>query len=139
MPDVFSKEKRSEVMSVIRSKNTKPEIILRKTLHRLGYRFRLHVKTLPGRPDIVLPKYRTVIQVYGCFWHGHDCADGHLPKSNLVYWEPKLRKNKHRDRIVEHALRNEGWNVVIIWECEIMKQDVFVNQIDRITRILKTK
>ena len=139
MPDVFSKEKRSEIMRAIRSKNTKPEIILRKVLHRLGYRFRIHVVKLPGKPDIVLPKYRTLIQVRGCFWHGHNCIDGHLPKSNREYWKPKLIKNKQRDRRIDAALKNIGWNVIEVWECEIMRQNELKKQIGRIIRILHRK
>lgn len=139
MADIFSKEKRSEVMRLISSKNTKPEIVLRKALHRLGYRFRLHVKSLPGKPDIVLPKYDTVIQVRGCFWHGHNCIDGHVPKSNVEYWKPKLVKNKQRDLKNDLALRNIGWIVIVIWECTIMRQSSRLKQINRICRILEAK
>src|SRR5271157_2151848 len=88
---------RSAMMSRIRSKDTKPEILVRKALHRLGFRFRLHIPDLPGHPDIVLPKFGTIIQVKGCFWHGHTCRDGRLPKSNREYWVPKLLRNKERD------------------------------------------
>ena len=139
MADVFSKKKRSDVMSRIGSKNTKPEVVLRKALHRLGYRFRLHAKTLPGKPDIVFPKYHTVIQVHGCFWHGHNCIDGHLPKSNEEYWKPKLLKNKQRDRINDRALRNAGWTVIVVWECTIMSQKELIKQVDRIRRILQNR
>lgn len=139
MTDVFSKERRSEIMSHIGSKNTKPEILIRKALHHSGYRFRLHVKTLPGKPDIVLPKYRTAIQVRGCFWHGHDCIDGHLPKSNKEYWEPKLLKTKRRDRTNDRALRLEGWSVIIVWECRIQTEKGLAKQVDRICQLLQNK
>ena len=139
MADVFSKKKRSDIMSRIGSKNTKPEVVLRKALHRLGYRYRLHEKTLPGKPDIVLPKYHTVIQVRGCFWHGHNCIDGHIPKSNEGYWNQKLLKNKQRDRVNDRELRNAGWTVIVVWECTIMSQKGLINQVNRIRRILQNK
>lgn len=112
---------RSANMSRIRSTDTKPEMLVRKALHKLGFRFRLHVRDLPGRPDIVLPKYRTVIQVKGCFWHGHDCPDGRLPKSNREYWVPKLTRNRERDKSNERKLRKLGWSVHCLWECHIFK------------------
>jgi len=130
--DVFSPKKRSEVMSAIRSKNTKPEIRVRSELHRKGYRFRLHVKDLPGKPDLVLPRYCTAIQVRGCFWHGHTCSDGHLPKSRQEYWIPKLEKNKLRDSQRDTELRNLGWSVLVIWECECSEANI-KKTIDRIT------
>ena len=105
---------RSMMMSRIRSKDTKPEMLVRKALHRLGFRFRLHVRDLPGRPDIVLPKYGVVIQVKGCFWHGHTCRDGRLPKSNRGYWVPKLLGNKERDIYNERKFRRMGWSVRIL-------------------------
>ena len=98
MTDVYSGEVRSRVMSRIRKRDTKPEIAVRRVLHRLGYRFRLHRQDLPGVPDIVLPKHNTVILVHGCFWHQHTCPLGKLPKSNKSYWLPKLRRNCRRDR-----------------------------------------
>jgi len=110
---------RSANMSRIRSKDTKPEMLVRKALHRLGFRFRLHVRELPGKPDIVLPKYRTVIQVKGCFWHGHTCIDGRLPKSNRDYWVPKLLRNRMRDISNDRKLRRLGWSVRNLWECRI--------------------
>jgi len=110
---------RSAMMSRIRSKDTKPEMLVRKALHRLGFRFRLHVRGLPGKPDIVLPKYGTVIQVKGCFWHGHTCIDGRIPKSNRDYWVPKLAKNKERDLANGRKLRRLGWSVRSLWECRV--------------------
>lgn len=112
---------RSANMSRIRSKDTKPEMLVRRALHRLGFRFRLHVRGLPGCPDIVLPKYRTVIQVKGCFWHGHTCRDGRLPKSNRAYWVPKLLQNQKRDHANDRKLRRLGWSVHSIWECRAFK------------------
>lgn len=114
---------RSAQMSLIRSTNTKPEILVRRTLHSLGYRFRLHVRNLPGTPDIVLPKYRMVIQVKGCFWHGHNCRGGRKPKSNLEYWIPKLESNSQRDKQNERRLRRLGWSVYTVWECQLRKLD----------------
>lgn len=119
---MFTIEKRSDVMRQIRSKNTKPEVALRSALHREGFRFRLHVKGLPGRPDIVLPKWKIAIQVRGCFWHSHVCHDGHLPKSNQLYWKTKLARNQERDKEVDKQLRACGWKVMVVWECELQNQ-----------------
>jgi len=120
--DVWTTAKRSEVMSKIKSGNTKPEIILRKALFSKGYRFRLHQKSLPGKPDIILPKYRTVIFVHGCFWHYHQsCWEGKIPKSNTSFWKGKLARNIERDQQNEIKLTAIGWQVVIVWECEIEK------------------
>lgn len=118
-PQVKTTPARSANMARIRSTDTKPEMVVRKALHRLGFRFRLHVPHLPGRPDIVLPKYRTVIQVKGCFWHGHNCPDGRLPKTNREYWVPKLTRNRERDRASEAKLRRLGWSVHCLWECSV--------------------
>lgn len=121
--DIWSKEKRSLVMSKIRSKDTKPEIILRSELHKLGYRFRIHKKDLPGKPDIVLPKYKTVIFVHGCFWHYHkNCQEGRIPNTNSKFWKEKLFKNIERDKNHQSSCKNLGWKVLIIWECEIEKK-----------------
>lgn len=117
MVDVFTPEKRSQVMRKIRSVDTKPEIMIRRALHHRGYRFRLHDNRLPGKPDIVLKKFSAVIQVRGCFWHGHDCNDGHSPKTHRSYWVPKLAKNKERDSINDKLLEEAGWDVIVVWEC----------------------
>ncbi len=106
-------------MSKIRSKNTAPEILVRKHLHSLGYRFRLHDKKLPGKPDIVLKKHRTAIQVRGCFWHQHGCKFSNSPKSNTSYWLPKLEKNKERDKLNDKKIKKLGWKLIVIWECMI--------------------
>ena len=111
-------------MSLIRSSDTKPELIVRSLLHRMGYRFRLHVKNLPGKPDIVLPKYSTVIFVHGCFWHGHlGCRRSNKPKSNQDYWIPKIESNKARDKKHALALSQAGWRVLAVWECAVKDLD----------------
>ena len=108
------------MMSKIRSKNTKPEIILRSALHQLGFRFRLHKSDLPGKPDIVLPKYNTVIFVNGCFWHYHkDCSEGRIPNTNTKFWREKLKRNEERDKKKQTTLKKKGWHVLIVWECEL--------------------
>lgn len=121
--DIWSKEKRSEVMSKIRSKDTKPERILRSALHRSGYRFRLNKKDLPGKPDIVLPKYKTVIFVHGCFWHFHkDCREGRIPSTNSKFWKEKISKTVERDGRNNLNCISLGWKVLTFWECEIEKK-----------------
>lgn len=121
--DIWSKQKRSQVMSKIRGKNTKPEMLLRSRIFRDGFRYRIHVNNLPGKPDIVLPKYKTVIFVHGCFWHYHrECKEGRIPPTNTVFWHSKLQRNVERDDLNNEALKKMGWNVIIVWECEIEKQ-----------------
>lgn len=111
-------------MRAVKSSNTKPELALRKALHALGYRYRLYVKDLPGKPDLVFPKYRTVIFVHGCFWHGHACKRGaRTPKSNVDYWVEKIARNKARDRKNAAALRKLGWGVITLWECQLKTLD----------------
>ena len=110
-------------MSKISSKDTKPEILVRKFLFSKGFRYRINVKTLPGKPDIVLPKYKTIIFVNGCFWHGHNCKKGKLPSSNTDFWKEKLFNNKERDAKNSDLLVKLGWKVIIIWQCEISKID----------------
>ncbi len=120
MADVHNKEIRSYNMSRIRSKNTQPEIQLRRVLHANGFRFRLHYKDLPGSPDIVLPKYRTVIFVHGCFWHNHkNCRFAKFPATNKTYWTPKLLNNIKRDDKNRLALKKAGWKVIRIWTCRL--------------------
>lgn len=118
--DTLTKAERSRLMSRVRSKDTKPERVVRSVLHHLGFRFRLHRRDLPGRPDVVLPKWRTVVLVHGCFWHGCTKCDRGLrrPKSNPVFWSEKLEQNRARDARVTARLRDLGWNVLTIWECE---------------------
>lgn len=123
MTDIWSKDKRSKVMSKIRGTNTKPEIVLRKELYKLGYRYRINDKKLSGKPDIVLRKYKTVIFVNGCFWHYHkECNEGKIPKTNSKFWEDKLQKNILRDILNKQELEALGWQVIVIWECEIEKK-----------------
>ena len=127
MPDQVSKARRSEIMRGIRRENTRPEILVRRRLHRLGYRFRLHRKDLPGSPDIVLPKYRLVVFVHGCFWHGcESCYRGaRVPQNNRDYWLAKVRRNRLRDLRSAEQLEAGGWKVVVVWECE-------TNDLDRL-------
>jgi DNA mismatch endonuclease, patch repair protein len=108
-------------MSQIRSRNTAPEMWVRSLLHRLGYRFRIHRKDLPGRPDVVLPRHRKVVMVHGCFWHGHCCSIASLPKSNTGYWHEKIERNRARDRRNVEALKCMGWSVLELWECDVRK------------------
>ena len=113
-------EQRSRNMSAIKSKNTKPEIAVRKLLHSMGYRFRLHRKDLPGSPDIVLPKYKTVIFVHGCFWHRHEnCKYASNPKTRKEFWESKFKANVKRDLEIQEKIKNIGWQSSVIWECEL--------------------
>ena len=117
--DILTKEHRSWNMAQIRGKDTKPERIVRSVLHRLGARFRLHRKDLPGNPDIVLPRYGLVVFVHGCFWHRHPrCKYAYTPKSRLEFWIPRFEQNVKRDKKVRRQLRRLGWNVIVVWECE---------------------
>lgn len=119
MVDSLTRAKRSWNMSRIKSGNTKPEKVVRSLLHAMGYRFRLHRKDLPGKPDVVLPKYKTVIFIHGCFWHRHDgCKNATMPKTNTEFWENKLSQNIDRDRKKQLNLERLGWKVIVIWECE---------------------
>lgn len=123
-------------MSHIRSKNTKPEQLVRQALWHNGFRYRLHVKSLPGKPDIVLPKYRTVIFINGCFWHGHEgCRYYVIPKTNTSFWQDKITSNKARDVRDGSALKESGWRVVTIWECEL-KKGVIEGTIERLLKFL---
>ena len=119
MTDVFSKRKRKWVMSRIHGRDTEPERLVRSFLHKHGFRFRLHRRDLPGVPDIVLPKYRTVIFVHGCFWHSHSCRDGRRPSSNTDYWEQKLDRNAKRDARNIRSLRRLGWSCLTVWACKL--------------------
>ena len=121
MADTKTPAERSENMSRIRSTNTKPEEIVRKYLFSHGFRYRKNDKRYPGKPDIVLPKYRTIIFVNGCFWHMHGCSRSRLPRSNEEYWKPKIERNIKRDAENKQKLEVAGWNVIIVWECELKK------------------
>ena len=121
MPDTISREQRSENMRRIRGENMKPEMLVRKLSHQMGYRHRLHGKNLPGKPDLVYPGRRKAIFVHGCFWHQHgdpDCKIARRPKSNLDYWNPKLDRNMQRDARNQEILEEMGWKYMIVWECE---------------------
>lgn len=127
MKDRLTKARRSWNMSRIKGKNTGPEKVVRSLLHRMGYRFRLHVKDLPGKPDIVLPRYRTVIFVHGCFWHRHrGCRNCTTPTNNREFWVNKLEGNVERDRLHTRTLKKLGWKVVVVWECEVEEKPTAV-------------
>jgi len=127
MTDTLTKEQRSWVMGRIRGKNTKPEIMVRSLLHRMGYRFRINRRDLPGRPDIVLPKYRTVVFVHGCFWHRHPgCRDASMPKTRRKYWRDKFAGNVERDKRNARKLRQAGWSVLTVWSCQVKKDPLKV-------------
>jgi len=119
MVDVVDSATRSRMMSGIRSKNTKPEIVVRKGLHASGFRYRLHAPEIPGKPDLVLPKYRALIVVHGCFWHGHDCRHFKKPGTNAIFWAQKIEQNQQRDKRNLAIQRNRGWRCLVVWECAI--------------------
>ncbi len=120
MADNLAKEVRSYIMSQIRSKDTKPELLVRSFLHKSGYRYRLHRKDIPGRPDIVLPKYRTVIFVHGCFWHAHHgCSFFRMPRTRTEWWKAKLHRNRRRDRLAVKEVEKTGWKAITLWECDL--------------------
>jgi DNA mismatch endonuclease (patch repair protein) len=119
--DVFTREKRSAVMAAIRAKDTKPEIAIRRAIHAIGFRFRLHDPRLPGRPDIVIRRLMAIVQVKGCFWHGHHCLKGRVPGVNRPYWLDKISGNRARDRRNERRLRAMGWSVQTVWECRVRR------------------
>jgi DNA mismatch endonuclease (patch repair protein) len=132
MVDRVSKEIRSKNMKQIRSGDTGPEMRVRRILHRLGYRYRLHVRVLPGCPDLVFPGRKKVVFVHGCFWHQHGkCHDTHLPKSRAEYWIPKLQRNVARDRKNRRCLRKNGWDVFTVWECELEDEHGITSKLQR--------
>ena len=132
MTDKVSPEHRSWNMSRIRSRDTAPELTVRSLVHRLGFRFRLHDPSLPGRPDIVLSRFRTVIFIHGCFWHQHaGCVDCSKPTTNSSYWTPKLKRNVERDSRNRALLRNERWKVIVIWECEARRTEALTKKLLR--------
>lgn len=119
MTDTFSKEKRSEIMRKVKNKNTTPEMIIRKLLIQMGYKYRLSTKKLYCKPDIIFPSKKKVIFINGCFWHGHYCKRGHLPETNKEFWQQKIQKNIERDQINYSECNKEGWSYLIFWQCEI--------------------
>lgn len=136
VPDHLAPEKRSNIMRAIRAKNTKPELAVRRLLNALGYRFRIHPRHLPGKPDIAFSKRKKAIFIHGCFWHQHpdpECRDARAPASNTEYWAPKLARTKQRDTEHEIALRREGWDLLVLWECELQSAS---NLRERLQRFL---
>jgi DNA mismatch endonuclease, patch repair protein len=135
MVDSLQPEQRSENMRRIRSHDTAPEMTVRRMVHAMGYRYRLHVKTLPGKPDLVFPRLRKIIEVYGCFWHGHTvCREGRVPGSRQEYWAPKLRANRQRDLKNRRQLRDLGWSVLVVWECQTENSSRLQSRLARFLR-----
>ncbi len=132
MTDVFSKEKRSWIMSRVKGSDTKPEILVRSFVHRMGFRFRVHRRDLPGNPDIMLPRHGKVILVHGCFWHGHKrCQRSKRPTTNMGFWNKKLDANIERDKRFRRKLRWMGWNVLVVWQCETRKPEKLLGKLER--------
>lgn len=138
--DIVDAATRSRMMAGIRSRNTKPEMLVRRGLHRRGFRFRLHGRKLPGRPDLVLPRYRAAIFVHGCFWHRHDCSLFKWPRARESFWREKITGNQQRDRKAVEALRESGWRVLTVWECAFRDKDVVTREaaLDRIAAWVKS-
>lgn len=128
--DRLTKEQRSNLMARVRNKDTAPEILVRKLLYSMGYRYRLHVKTLPGTPDIAFKGRRKAIFINGCFWHGHDCARGRSPRTNIDFWQAKINRNVARDEKSQHELERQGWQVLYIWQCETTDQTFLTHNIN---------
>lgn len=118
-------------MAAVRSKNTAPEMLVRRLVHGMGYRYRIHRSDLPGKPDLVFRKKRKIIFVHGCFWHVHGCALSHFPKSNSSYWTPKLKRNRARDAKHLTALKADGWRCLVVWECELDRPDRILRRVSR--------
>jgi DNA mismatch endonuclease (patch repair protein) len=133
--DTLSPERRSALMKRVRRSDTKPEVTLRRELHRLGFRYVIGDKRLPGTPDLAFPKYKAVVFVHGCFWHGHLCRQGREPSSNVDYWAPKIAANRARDARKEQALRDRGWRVFTVWECELKAVSLLAT-VDRLAAAL---
>lgn len=137
MTDIYSKNKRSKIMSKISGKETKYEILVRKFLFEKGFRYRKNDKRLPGRPDIVLPKYKTIIFIHGCFWHGHHCKAGKLPETNKEFWENKINSNMERDKKNQYKLEKLGWKIIIIWQCKLKNKKVVTKKLKEIEEKIK--
>jgi DNA mismatch endonuclease (patch repair protein) len=136
MTDTISPSERSRVMAAVKSKDTAPELVVRRLVHSMGYRYRLHVRTLLGTPDMVFPRLRKVINVNGCFWHLHGCDRCRVPSSRRRYWVTKLERNAQRDKQMRKALRHAGWQVLVVWECQTLPCKIAGLQL-RIARFLK--
>ncbi len=137
MADIYTKLKRSEIMSKISGKNTKPEILVRKFLFSNGFRYRKNDKRYPGKPDIILPKYKTIIFVHGCFWHGHNCPAGKLPETKKDFWKQKIKGNIERDKRNKTELQKQGWKVITIWQCELKNKEIRENTLTELTNTLR--
>ena len=135
MTDTLTPERRSENMRRIRAVDTSPELIVRRLAHALGFRFRLHARNLPGKPDLVFPRLRKIILVHGCFWHAHEgCAESHVPKTRLEYWGPKLKGNQRRDDANRARLEELGWKILVVWECETADAKILTKRLSRFLR-----
>ena len=137
MTDIYSKNKRSGIMSKISGKETKYEILVRKFLFEKGFRYRKNDKRLPGRPDIVLSKYKTIIFIHGCFWHGHHCKAGKLPETNKEFWGNKINSNIERDKKNQHKLEKLGWKIIIIWQCKLKNKKMMTKKLKEIEQKIK--
>ncbi len=138
MADIFTKQKRSEIMATVKNKNTKPEIQVRKALFKRGFRYRINDKKLSGSPDIVLPKYHTVVFVHGCYWHGHEnCSKAIKPSTNKDFWNTKINKNRIRDKKAQIDLNTSGWNVIVIWECQLRNQELLKQTLGKVINKIK--
>ena len=138
MADIYSKAKRSEIMSKISGKETKPEILVRKFLFSKGFRYRKNDKRLAGKPDIVLPKYKTIIFVHGCFWHHHkNCPKSTLPQTNFDFWKNKIEKNVEKDKRNNRDLKKAGWKVVVLWQCQIKNKFLFEKAMSKLIKSIK--
>lgn len=130
--DTVSKERRSEIMGLVKARNTRPEVFVRRLFHRLGYRFRLHPKNLPGGPDFALPRHRVAVFVHGCFWHRHPgCPNTRTPKSRVEFWEEKFQGNMRRDKRARRLLSKAGWRVLVVWECELVDTEALAAKIQK--------
>ena len=139
MTDIYLKNKRSNIMSKISGKETKYEILVRKFLFKKGFRYRKNDKHLPGKPDIVLPKYKTVIFVHGCFWHGHHCKAGKLPETNKIFWENKINSNIERDKKNQYKLEKLGWKIIIVWQCELRNRKMMTKKLKELEQKIQNE
>jgi len=134
MADHVSPEQRSRMMAAVRGVDTTPELYVRRQLFAAGFRFRLHAKSVAGKPDIVLPRFRTAVFVHGCFWHGHSCARGKRPTSNVAFWQTKIDGNMRRDRKNQSALKASGWSAIVIWQCRLESGTrALLNRLDKLS------
>lgn len=139
MADIFSTSKRSQIMASISGKDTKPERLVRSRLFKEGFRFRKNVKTLPGKPDIVLPKHKTIVLIHGCFWHGHKCKKATRPTSNIEFWNSKIQSNINRDKRVKMELKKSGWQVITIWDCKLTNRGSLDKTMNKLINKLSAK